>query len=173
MIKGFNLAWVILLLVFSARGASEGIWSLQPVKRPEVPNPDASLTEIRNPIDAFVQKRLGSSKLKPSTEADRRTLIRRLSFDLHGLPPKPEAVEAFVASKDPKGLRETGRRTARLAPLRRTLRQTLVGHRPLCRYPWLRTRQAATERLALPRLRHPELQRGQALRPFPTGANRG
>ncbi len=102
MIKGFNLAWVILLLVFPAQGETKDIWSLQPVKRPEVPNPDASLTEIRNPIDAFVQKRLGSSKLKPSTEADRRTLIRRLSFDLHGLPPKPEAVEAFVASKDPK-----------------------------------------------------------------------
>ncbi|HAW96980.1 MAG TPA: hypothetical protein DCX67_00435, partial [Opitutae bacterium] len=102
VIKGFNLAWIILLLVFSARGESESIWSLQPVKRPEVPNPNATLTEIRNPIDAFVQEPLGASKLKPSSEADRRTLIRRLSFDLHGLPPKPEAIEAFVASKDPK-----------------------------------------------------------------------
>ena len=60
MIKGFNLAWVILFLVFSARGKSEDIWALQPVKRPEVPNPDATLTEIRNPIDAFVQERLGA-----------------------------------------------------------------------------------------------------------------
>ena len=102
MIKGFNLAWVILLLVFPAQGETKDIWSLQPVKRPEVPNPDATLTEIRNPIDAFVQERLDASKLKPSTEADRRTLIRRLSFDLHGLPPKPKAIEAFVASKDPK-----------------------------------------------------------------------
>ncbi|MBT4225280.1 MAG: DUF1549 domain-containing protein, partial [Opitutae bacterium] len=57
---------------------------------------------MRNPIDAFVQARLGAGNLKPSPEADRRTLIRRLSFDLHGLPPKPEAIEAFVASKDPK-----------------------------------------------------------------------
>jgi hypothetical protein len=102
VIKGFNLAWIILLLIFSARGESEDIWSLQPVKRPEVPNPDATLTEIRNPIDAFVQERLDAGNLKPSSEADRHTLIRRLSFDLHGLPPKPEAIEAFVASKDPK-----------------------------------------------------------------------
>ena len=102
MIKGFNLAWVILFLVFSARGASEDIWSLQPVKRPEVPNPDATLTKIRNPIDAFVQKRLGASNLKPSPEADRRTLIRRLTHDLHGLPSTPDAVDAFLADKNPK-----------------------------------------------------------------------
>jgi len=102
VIKGFNLAWVILFLVFSARGASEDIWSLQPVKRPEVPNPDATLTKIRNPIDAFVQKRLGASNLKPSPEADRRTLIRRLTHDLHGLPSTPDAVDAFLADKNPK-----------------------------------------------------------------------
>ena len=102
MIKGFNLAWVIVLLVFSAQGKSEGIWSLLPVNRPQVPNSDASLNEIRNPIDAFVQERLGASNLKPSSEAERRTLIRRLSFDLHGLPPKPEAIETFVESKYPK-----------------------------------------------------------------------
>ena len=89
-------------LAFSARGETEGIWSLQPVKRPKVPKLDTSLAEIRNPIDAFVQKRLNASKLKPSPEADRRVLIRRLYFDLHGLPPKPKAVESFVASKDPK-----------------------------------------------------------------------
>jgi hypothetical protein len=89
-------------LAFSAQGKTEDIWSLQPVKRPQVPKPDASLAEIRNPIDAFVQNRLGASKLKSSTEANRRTLIRRLAFDLHGLPPKPEAVDAFVRSTDPK-----------------------------------------------------------------------
>jgi len=92
----------LILLVFSLQGETKDIWSLQPVNRPEVPNPNVTLTEIRNPIDAFVQERLNTSKLKPSPEANRRVLIRRLSFDLHGLPPKPEAVEAFIASKDPK-----------------------------------------------------------------------
>ncbi|MDE0577870.1 MAG: DUF1553 domain-containing protein [Opitutales bacterium] len=102
MIKGFNLAWVILLLVFPAQGETKEIWSLQPVQRPPVPKADASLAEIRDPIDAFVQGRLGAKQLKPSQKADRRVLIRRLYFDLHGLPPRPEAVEAFVVSNDPK-----------------------------------------------------------------------
>ncbi len=100
MIKDFNLAWVILLLVFSARGETKDIWSLQPVKRPEVPNTDASLTKIRNPIDAFVQRKLLSKNLKPSPKADRFTLLRRLSLDLTGLPPSPGRMEAFV--NDPR-----------------------------------------------------------------------
>ena len=172
MIKGFNLAWVILLLVFPAQGETKDIWSLQPVKRPEVPNPDATLTEIRNPIDAFVQERLDASKLKPSTEADRRTLIRRLSFDLHGLPPKPKAIEAFVASKDPKAYEKLVDELLDSPHYGRTLRPALAGHRPLCGHPRLRARQTAAQRLALPGLRHPVLQRGQALRPLSAGTNR-
>ncbi|MEO2011221.1 MAG: DUF1553 domain-containing protein [Pirellulaceae bacterium] len=55
-----------------------------------------------NPIDALIQQSLDRMNLAPSAEADRRTLIRRLHFDLLGLPPKPEVVEAFVTSKNPK-----------------------------------------------------------------------
>jgi hypothetical protein len=54
---------------------------------------------IRNPIDAFVLAKLQSKGLKPNPEADRRTLARRLSLDLTGLPPKPEVVEAFVKDR--------------------------------------------------------------------------
>jgi mono/diheme cytochrome c family protein len=53
-----------------------------------------------NPIDAFVRARLKEKKLSPSREADRRTLIRRVTCDLTGLPPTPEEVGAFVADKD-------------------------------------------------------------------------
>ena len=56
---------------------------------------------VRNPIDRFILARLEREKLKPAPEADRRTLARRLSYDLTGLPPKPEEVEAFVADKAP------------------------------------------------------------------------
>ncbi|MEE2947363.1 MAG: DUF1553 domain-containing protein [Verrucomicrobiota bacterium] len=72
-------------------------WSLQPVKRPE--QPTVSQPEwVANPIDAFILNRLDSEKLKPSAPADPRALIRRLYFDLTGLPPSTEQVADFVAN---------------------------------------------------------------------------
>src|SRR5207302_6331464 len=56
---------------------------------------------IRNPIDAFILDRLRREGLQPAPEADRITLIRRLYFDLTGLPPSPEEVRAFVNDKAP------------------------------------------------------------------------
>jgi hypothetical protein len=87
-----------------AEGAAyEGHWSYQPIRRPNVPesairNPQSA---IRNPIDAFIQARLAREGLQASSEADRRTLIRRVSLDLTGLPPTPQEVAAFVADKSP------------------------------------------------------------------------
>jgi mono/diheme cytochrome c family protein len=75
-------------------------WSFQPVTNPAIPavkNP----AWVRNPIDAFVLAKLEEKNLAPSQPADRRTLIRRVSFDLIGLPPTPEEVEAFVADPSP------------------------------------------------------------------------
>ena len=57
---------------------------------------------MRNPIDAFILAKLAEKNLTLSPEADRRTLIRRLNFDLLGLPPTPEEIEAFVADRDAK-----------------------------------------------------------------------
>ncbi len=57
---------------------------------------------VRNPIDRFVLARLEAAGLSPSPEADRATLIKRLSIDLVGLPPTPEEVDAFVADTDPE-----------------------------------------------------------------------
>src|SRR5262249_3265579 len=54
-----------------------------------------------NPIDAFVLARLRAEKLKPSPEADRVTLIRRVYLDLIGLPPTPKQVDAFVNDASP------------------------------------------------------------------------
>jgi hypothetical protein len=75
-------------------------WSLQPVRRPSVPEIRNPKHEIRNDIDRFVQAKLSDRGLSPSAPADRRTLIRRVYFDLIGLPPSPEEVEAFVNDKD-------------------------------------------------------------------------
>ena len=78
-------------------------WSLQPLTRPVV-SPSIHTrqgTETRSPIDAFIQAKLVEKHLNGSPEADRRTLIRRLSFDLHGLPPDPADIDEFVADPDP------------------------------------------------------------------------
>jgi len=73
-------------------------WSLLAVKRPSVPKVKAEKS-VRNPIDAFILAELEKVGLTPSPEADRRTLARRLSLDLIGLPPEPAEVEAFVNDK--------------------------------------------------------------------------
>jgi hypothetical protein len=69
-------------------------WTFQPVKRPALPA--VSGTVARNPIDGFVLARLARESLSISAEADRRTLLRRLKFDLLGLPPTPAEIEAFL-----------------------------------------------------------------------------
>ena len=68
-------------------------WSLRPLVRPAVPDVPGSA----NPVDAFLGQRLQAASLTRSPTADRRTLIRRLALDLHGLPPTYEETEAFVS----------------------------------------------------------------------------
>ena len=78
-------------------------WSFRPIRRPEVPRVrDAS--RVRTPIDAFLLERLEAEGLGFAPEADRRTLIRRITFDLTGLPPTPAEVEEFVADGAPDAL---------------------------------------------------------------------
>lgn len=67
-------------------------WSFQPIIRPAVPNQ----SQTDNPIDAFIERRLQEQGLQFSPVADRRTLVRRLSLDLLGLPPSPDQVRDFV-----------------------------------------------------------------------------
>ena len=74
-------------------------WSFRPLERPEIPT--VELGWARTPIDRFILAKLRADGLKPSREADRRTLIRRVNYDLHGLPPTPEQVESFVNDPSP------------------------------------------------------------------------
>jgi Protein of unknown function (DUF1549)/Protein of unknown function (DUF1553)/Planctomycete cytochrome C len=91
-----------LLERWIAEGAKyEPHWAFVAPKRPELPT--VRRTEwIRTPIDRFVLAKLEAEKLTPSPEADRATLIKRLSIDLTGLPPTPTEVDAFLADQDPK-----------------------------------------------------------------------
>ena len=75
-------------------------WAFKPPERPPAPrvgNP----SWVRNPIDSFVLAKLEKEGLQPSPEADRNTLIRRLSLDLIGLPPKPDEVKQFLLDSRP------------------------------------------------------------------------
>ncbi len=76
-------------------------WSFQPPRPPAVPEIRNPKVEIRNEIDRFVHQTWDEKGLTPTTKADKRTLIRRAYFDLTGLPPSPEAIEAFLKDESP------------------------------------------------------------------------
>lgn len=82
---------------------AESWWSLAPLKQPPLP---AHKSADSNPIDLFIRHRLSVDKLSPAPRADRRTLIRRLSLNLHGLPPTPEQSASFAADSDPQAYRK-------------------------------------------------------------------
>src|SRR5207245_11736499 len=71
-------------------------WSFQPVGRPGVPAVRTQ-TQLRNPIDNFILARLEAKGIKPSPEADKTTLLRRVSLDLTGLPPTIAQVDQFLS----------------------------------------------------------------------------
>jgi len=94
--------WLAILLGSAASSpahagdapAPSAWWAIQPLTRPAVPSTQHA-TRNTNPIDAFIEAKLNDNKLTPAPEADPRTLIRRLYYDLIGLPPTPEEVAAF------------------------------------------------------------------------------
>jgi hypothetical protein len=92
------LGLVFVVLAAGPSAAGEKPWAFRAPGRPAVP---AVKSRARNPIDAFLLAKLEAAGLTFSPEADRRTLVRRLSFDLIGLPPTPEQVEAFVNDSAP------------------------------------------------------------------------
>jgi hypothetical protein len=91
---------VVLGATYPVSAVKSDLWSLQPVLLPESPSVKDQHWGC-NPIDAFILSALEAKGLKPAPEADRRTLIRRVTFDLTGLPPTPDEITAFIADKSP------------------------------------------------------------------------
>ncbi|GAB4153617.1 MAG: PSD1 and planctomycete cytochrome C domain-containing protein [Planctomycetaceae bacterium] len=79
-------------------------WSFQKPVEPRIPTQFSAREQqwIRNPIDAFVLRKLKEKSLKPASPANRRTLIRRVTYDLTGLPPRPTDIEAFLKDRSPR-----------------------------------------------------------------------
>lgn len=97
------LAVLILLTPEVSIGATTNLWSLAPLPdaRAQTPPLPPTRRSSRNPIDAFVQIKLNEKGLTPSAEADKTTLLRRVCFDLTGLPPTPEQSHAFLSDLRP------------------------------------------------------------------------
>jgi hypothetical protein len=83
-----------------AQPAAQKHWAYEPVKRPETPQVQQK-EWVRTPIDAFVLAKQEAKGIKPSTDADRATLIRRATLDVWGVIPTPEEVKAFVEDRSP------------------------------------------------------------------------
>jgi hypothetical protein len=93
---------IALLKRWIDQGATWGQhWSFVKPVRPPVPKPSTQYPVLSNPIDKFVVARLAKEGLKPSPEADKERLIRRVTLDLTGLPPTPEEVDAFLKDATP------------------------------------------------------------------------
>ena len=93
-----NTLRALILFLTASWALADDHWSWQPLQRPAVPD-DARFT---NPIDALITAQLRPHKLSLAPEADRRTLIRRLTFNLTGLPPTPTEVKAFLKDASPR-----------------------------------------------------------------------
>ena len=99
----FTVAVALLLIgQANAHGDDFDFWSLKPVIKTSPPKlGQADRDWARNPIDHFIATKLVEKNLTHSVEAKRRTLIRRVYYDLIGLPPAPSEIDAFVADPDP------------------------------------------------------------------------
>jgi hypothetical protein len=84
----------------ASRDSAKTHWSWQPLTKPVVPQPSDS-SWAKTPIDNFILAKLDEKNLKPNPPADKRTIIRRATFDLIGLPPTPEEVDEFLKDESP------------------------------------------------------------------------
>ena len=87
-------------LATTDRRAGYDWWSLQPLTKPEPPTVQ-NIGWCRNDVDHFILAKLEETQLTPADEADKRTLLRRVTFDLTGLPPTPEELEEFLSDDSP------------------------------------------------------------------------
>ncbi|MCI0703940.1 MAG: PSD1 and planctomycete cytochrome C domain-containing protein [Planctomycetia bacterium] len=86
---------------FDLHARAKAHWSFQPIKRPAAPEIRNPKVELRNPIDAFLLAKLDAAGLTFAPPADKRVLLRRVYFDLIGLPPTPAEVDAFLKDDSP------------------------------------------------------------------------
>src|SRR4051794_37985802 len=98
-LAGSAILLVLSSVVVTHAATSQTHWAFVPPTAPTVPVLDSKWAQT--PLDRFVLAKLNDGGLKPADRADKRTLIRRATFDLTGLPPTPSEIEAFLADASP------------------------------------------------------------------------
>src|SRR5262245_13168537 len=93
------LAFLLLAIAPLSCLAQSSHWAFKKPLLSPVPAIQNPKSKIQNPIDSYIIARLQANRLSPSPSADRRTLLRRVTFDLTGLPPTPPEIAAFLADK--------------------------------------------------------------------------
>jgi hypothetical protein len=83
------------------RAEERAFWAFQPISDPPLPSLKSASDWVRKPLDRFILAKLEAQGMRPVRPADKRTLLRRVTFDLIGLPPTPEEIAAFVDDDSP------------------------------------------------------------------------
>ena len=146
---------------------SETYWAFRNLQPPPVPDVQ-SVDRVRTPIDRFLLAKLEARGLGFSPDADRVTLLRRVSLDVTGLPPTPDEAAAFLSDETPQAYERLVDRLLASPALWRALGTALAGRGGLCRHDRLRHRcdehHCQREQMALSRLCDRRLEPGQAFR---------
>jgi hypothetical protein len=98
-----SLPWPENTRLHSGQDANKPHWAFEPVQRPQVPGIQ-NVDWAKTAIDRFISARLEAGGISPSPQVDRRTFIRRATFDLLGLPPTPDEVDTFLKDSSPDAI---------------------------------------------------------------------
>ena len=146
--------------------AGRSHWSFQPIAEPPVPRVKNEAWP-RSDVDRFILAKLESEGLSPVADADKPTLLRRVFFDLVGVPPTPAEIESFLADDAPDAFAKVVDALLARPEFGRALGPSLARRGALCRLQRFGRELHLLRRLAFSQLRDRRVQRRQAVRPVP------
>ena len=156
---------------FTISAAQRAFWSWQPLANPPLPTAQDAAWPL-TPLDHFILAGLESQGLRPNPPADKRTLLRRATFDLTGLPPTPSEVATFLADDSPDAFARVIDRLLASPAYGRALGAALARCRALCRHRRRDRRLPGAASVSISQLRDLRLQHRQAVQRVHSRAGR-